>query len=182
MHERSVRTCARAARSLAIRLVLATSVFLSSVALVWAQACIGDCDGDGVVTKSELKVGVNLALESTSQTECASRFDADQSGDVAVNDLIGAVSGALLRCAFKPSEGVLLAGDPMMLAVDATADMPPVGVDESAIQDGVILTRLDLHLAMDATVGEVNAALALVDGGIISMLHGLPTITIAEIA
>jgi hypothetical protein len=41
------------------------------------------------------------------------------------------------------------------------------------------MTRLDLHLAADATVGQVNAALQAVNGGIVTMMRGRATLTIA---
>ncbi len=142
------------------------------------QVCVGDCNSDGVVTISELIVGINMALGTVSPSHCSS-FDTDKDGIITISELITAVNNALNGCRSQPRVGVLLAGDPSGLAVDATVDMPPVGVDGSEIQDGVILTRLDLHLAPAATVGEVNAALARVNGGVVSMLHGLPTLTIA---
>ena len=77
------------------------------------------------------------------------------------------------------SGGVLLRGDPSMPAVDAMVDTPPVGAARGDIQNGVILTRLDVRLRPGATVGEVNAALAQVGGGIVSMRRGYPAFTVA---
>src|SRR6185437_1757981 len=43
----------------------------------------------------------------------------------------------------------------------------------------IILTRLELRFAADATVGQVNNALRAVDGGIVSMSRGFPVVAIA---
>lgn len=154
----------------------AAVAMLSPLAGRAAAQCVGDCDGNGAVTINELIVGVNMALGTAPQTQCPS-FDADHSGTVTINELITAVNSALNGC---PREmPVLLQGPPGRLAVDATLDLPPVAVGESEIQDGIILTRLDLHLTPDATVGQVNAALGSVNGGIVSMMRGQPTVTIA---
>ena len=73
----------------------------------------------------------------------------------------------------------LLQGNPAVPAVNATVDLPPVGVGPNQIKDGLIMTRLDVWLAPGATVGEVNAALDLVRGRIVSMRPGLASFTIA---
>src|SRR5262249_26283052 len=51
--------------------------------------------------------------------------------------------------------------------------------DPSLIQNLVIMTRLDVRFAPDATIGDINNALILVDGGIVSMSSGSPWVTIA---
>lgn len=58
-----------------------------------------------------------------------------------------------------PHGSVLLAGPPSTPAPDALINLPPRGADPADIVNGVILTRLELRLAPDATVGQVNAAL-----------------------
>jgi len=65
------------------------------------QPCVGDCDGDGAVTVSELVRGVNIALGTTPLESCAA-FDSDQDGDVSINELIAAVNAALLGCIQPP--------------------------------------------------------------------------------
>jgi hypothetical protein len=81
--------------------------------------------------------------------------------------------------AFKVLEGILLNGNPTARAVDVTFDLAPIAVDASRVLNGVIMTRLDVHLLPDASVADVNAALRAVDGGIVTMLHGFPALTIA---
>ncbi len=44
--------------------------------------------------------------------------------------------------------------------------------------DGFLLTRLDVRLTPDATVGELNAALVGVNGGIVGMQRGVLTVVV----
>lgn len=76
-------------------------------------------------------------------------------------------------------EGVLLSGDAGASVKDALVDMPPVGVAQDKVQDGIILTRLDVVLDPAATVAQLNSALKSVQGSIVTMLHQVPTVTIA---
>jgi hypothetical protein len=79
----------------------------------------------------------------------------------------------------RPAEGVQVPGDSASPAVDSLVNMLPIGVPDNEIQDGIIMTRLDLRLAPGATVGQVNAALNQVQAGIVSMLPRFPAMTIA---
>jgi len=60
----------------------------------------------------------------------------------------------------------------------ATTDLAPKAALRSDIVNGVILTKLDVMLAPGATVGQVNAALAAVDGAIVYMRAGSPFLTV----
>lgn len=71
-----------------------------------------------------------------------------------------------------------LTGGPGALAVTATTDVAPVAALAVDVVDGVILTKLDVMLAQGATVGQVNAALAAVDGSIVHMAAGSPFLTV----
>ncbi len=62
-----------------------------------AAGCTGDCDGDGMVTISELVTGVRIALQLAEPDDCPS-VDANGDGTVTVNELIQAVLAALLGC------------------------------------------------------------------------------------
>ncbi|HUH64150.1 MAG TPA: hypothetical protein VLZ50_14185, partial [Terracidiphilus sp.] len=75
--------------------------------------------------------------------------------------------------------GLPLGGRPDEPASKAIVDLPPVGVDSSQIQGSVILTRMDVRITPDATVQQVNAALAKVGGQIVSMRAGDLAVTIA---
>ena len=87
--------------------------------------------------------------------------------------------GRMGAAPFRVLEGVLLAGNPGALAVDAVVNVAPVPVDASQVVDGVIMSRLDVHLTAGATVADINAALQRVSGGIVTMLRHYPAMTIA---
>jgi hypothetical protein len=60
--------------------------------------CVGDCNGDRLVTIDELVRGVNIALGNLPVDECPA---SDRNGDrrVTVEELIAAVNNTLLGCA-----------------------------------------------------------------------------------
>jgi subtilisin-like proprotein convertase family protein len=62
-----------------------------------ATTCVGDCDGDGAVSISELIRGVNIALELASLEQCPA-FDRNGNGAVEISELIAAVNNALDGC------------------------------------------------------------------------------------
>ena len=62
------------------------------------RGCHGDCNGDGMVSISELIGAVNIALGNAAPDTCVNA-DADGSGEVLINDLIAAVNAALGGCA-----------------------------------------------------------------------------------
>jgi hypothetical protein len=59
--------------------------------------CQGDCGGDGAVTIDELLLGVNIALDLKPVDVCTA-FDVNDSGEVTINELIGAIANALRGC------------------------------------------------------------------------------------
>jgi hypothetical protein len=75
-------------------------------------------------------------------------------------------------------EGVLLEGQASALALSAIVDMFPIPADPADIEDDLLLSRLDVAIAADATVGEVNAALEAIDARIVGMRAGLPVLAI----
>ncbi|MEO8602546.1 MAG: hypothetical protein ABI629_08225 [bacterium] len=60
-------------------------------------ACSGDCNGDGVVSISELIRGVNIALGNTAVADCPA-FDPNGDGMVTIDALIKSVGYALAEC------------------------------------------------------------------------------------
>lgn len=62
-----------------------------------AQACAGDCNGNGIVAINELVLGVNVALNRQPVSACPA-FDANRNGSVAVNELVAAVRNASSGC------------------------------------------------------------------------------------
>ncbi len=72
-----------------------------------------------------------------------------------------------------------LPGDPVALALPALVNLAPQPAAAGDIVGGLILTRLDVALATDATVGQVNTALGSVGATIAAMRAGMPMLTIA---
>ena len=68
-----------------------------------AWACVGDCNGDGMVTISEIITAVNIALGSAPISDCGA---VDTNGDkmVTINELVAAVNNALSSCAPAPTD------------------------------------------------------------------------------
>jgi len=63
--------------------------------------CVGDCNGNGVVTVNELIIGVNIALGNAPVTACPA-FDPNHDGRVGINELIAAVNNLLYGCFVTP--------------------------------------------------------------------------------
>lgn len=61
------------------------------------QACVADCDRDGLVTVNELITGVNIALGSADVGQCR-RADCDHDGTVSVSCLVRGVTAAVAGC------------------------------------------------------------------------------------
>ena len=111
-----------------------------ALVLVWAGRgapaqstdCVGDVNGNGVVTVDELILGVNIALEERPVTD-APVFDANADGRVTVNELVQAVGYALTSCPLNPPP---LSGD---AAVQASSHVAITNVGAIRILDfGVV--------------------------------------------
>jgi hypothetical protein len=59
--------------------------------------CLGDCDGSGAVSSSELVMGVRIALGVMPMNRCGA-FDVVRDGVVSIDDLISAIDHALNLC------------------------------------------------------------------------------------
>ncbi len=88
-----------ALRAFAQRTVLALSACLILGAADASAQCVGDCDGDGTVSVSELIRGVNINLGNQDVSVCPA-MDDNSDGSVAVNELIKAVNNNLNGCNF----------------------------------------------------------------------------------
>lgn len=79
----------------------ATAVVTGTVATPTATAppgvCVGDCDGNGMVTISELVTMVNIALDKQPVGNCLAG-DANDNGLIAINEIVQAVNNALRGC------------------------------------------------------------------------------------
>lgn len=82
-------------------LVVAIS-FAGHVDLARAQACVGDCDGNGVVSVNENVLGLTIVLEDLPTAVCPS-LDADSNGEITVNEIIVSVADALYGCGVRPT-------------------------------------------------------------------------------
>jgi hypothetical protein len=65
--------------------------------------CLGDCNGSTGVDINELIIGVNIALDNRDITDCP-EFDANDTRDVEIEELIGAVGNALNGCFFQDTD------------------------------------------------------------------------------
>jgi hypothetical protein len=74
-------------------------LFLSSATAV---ACVGDCDGDELVSVDELVQGVNIALGLEDASSCPALDPGDDG--VTVDDLVRAVTASLTGCPIFPAD------------------------------------------------------------------------------
>lgn len=80
---------------------------------------------------------------------------------------------------YLPPEGVILSGKPDDLALSVLTDMSPIPAQDADIENGLLLTRLSVGIAANATVAQVNSALEAHGGGIVGMLSDLPVLVVA---
>jgi hypothetical protein len=151
----------------------------NTVALDGSQS--SDADKDSITFKWSIvggpPSGASLADETTAHPSLTATVQGLYTVRLIVSD--GRLSSTPADVKVLFAEGVLLQGESSTLAKDQVIDMAPVGVSADKVQDGVILTRLDLFLDPGATVGQLNAALIRVQGSIVTMLHNVPAVTIA---
>ena len=76
------------------------------------------------------------------------------------------------------ANGIALPGGSIDLAINSTTDLRDAASDGDDIQDNVVMTRLDVRFAQDATVDQVNNALGSIGAGIVSMSQGFTSMTI----
>lgn len=74
----------------------------STAAPAGAQACTGDCAGDGTVSVADLITGVDIALGTRPLSACDA-MDGRGDGAVTIDDLLRAVSAALEGCPPTPT-------------------------------------------------------------------------------
>jgi hypothetical protein len=130
-------------------------------ALIWLPApargqCIGDCNGDGMVSINELILGVNIALGTASVDDCPA-FDPDGNGMVGINELIAAVNNALNGCPATPTATSTTSEEPTGTASTAPTDTatPVATSTATAIPTGTATATITA--APTSTVGEPTA-------------------------
>ena len=78
----------------------------------------------------------------------------------------------------EPTPEGKLGGDPKGMAIDALTEVKAVPASDADIVNGIILSKLEMGLRGTATVGQVNAALDLLNARIVSMRPGDATLTV----
>jgi hypothetical protein len=75
-------------------------------------SCVGDCNGNCVVTVDELIIMVNIALDDNGTGRCVAG-DVSGDGHITINEIIAAVNNALLECpsSVTPTPSVTPGGD-----------------------------------------------------------------------
>jgi len=141
-----------------------------------------DADGDALAYRwsmSSMPAGSAAVVASADKVNAS--FVADRPGTYVVRLLVsdGKADSTPDDVQVTAVQGGLLAGDPSGRAMNALTDVPPMAVDPGQIENGVIMTRLDVRLRLDATVGQVNDALTQVGARIVTMRPGFPTITVS---
>jgi hypothetical protein len=97
------------------RLALRRAAALCTAISIWgalvtpSRACIGDCNGDGIITISELVEGVAIALGLAAPATCAAFGDS-----VTISELVAAVNALLGGCppTESPTIGLSPTGSP----------------------------------------------------------------------
>lgn len=119
------------------RCALPTALLAVVVATLFAapaRACVGDCNGDGVVTIEELTQGVRIALGAAPVSACP-EFDSGGDDDVTVDELLRGVKAGLDGC---PAP-----------IINTIAGTGTAGLNE----DGLPPTETLLYLPQDVTMG-----------------------------
>jgi hypothetical protein len=74
----------------------------AGVAAAQSETCVGDCGSDGVVSITEIMVGVDIAMNIFPMGNCPA-FDPSGEGTVTVDELIAGVNNALQGCPPRPT-------------------------------------------------------------------------------
>ena len=82
-------------------LIWVTMAWVSAGAAAFAT-CVGDCDGNGVVTVSDLVRGARIALGAAPSSACMA-FDRNGNGRLTVDEVVAAVNAALHGCPLTPT-------------------------------------------------------------------------------
>jgi len=91
----------------------------------------------------------------------------------------GNSSGLSFTVAPKIEHGIGLPGAANDRAINATSQLRESDINSTVISGNLIMNRLDVRFARDATVDQVNAALASIGAGIVHMSQGFTSVTIA---
>ena len=123
-----------------------------------ARACVGDCDGSGMVTVDELVLAVDIALGSAAVDACMA-VDTNHDGKVTIDEIIAAVDSALDGCGATPMPTYGQA----MLITGGCAQPGPRGLQPCAPGTGIVVWRCD---ATAACIQNVASRTRLGDGAV----------------
>lgn len=123
----SLRTCAAtwefmfgSGREWLCALVLVTGLGVRAGA---APACVGDCDGDGMVGVAELITGVGISLGEQPLSRCVA-LDANGDGELRIDELVMAVNAALGGCPATPTPSATGTATATSTVVDTPSPTP----------------------------------------------------------
>ena len=89
-------------RHIVIPLVVLAASYAGQAELTLAQTCVGDCDGNGMVSVDENVLGLTMILEDLPMKICPS-FDADSNGEITVNEIVVSIADTLYGCGVRPT-------------------------------------------------------------------------------
>jgi hypothetical protein len=90
---------------------------LPAISAAQTGSCVGDCDGNGIVTVAELLQGIGIALGNRARDDCPS-FDTNNDQRVTVDELVRGVTDALNGCGMN-EELVKASADAALMAPSA---------------------------------------------------------------
>jgi hypothetical protein len=136
---------------------------LGSLALLLAAhhagaqgTCVGDCNGDGMVSINEVLTGVNIALGMAPLSSCPS-FDTDHNGMLDIQELLAAVLSAVDGC-HTPEPTQTAAAEPTPTATPAEFVAQPS--DFECLTDWTHIR----HFRITNKLGHLDEALAVAHG------------------
>ena len=136
------------------------------------DVCVGDCDGNGMVSIAELLTGVNIAFDPGQLARCPA-FDLNVDGGVAINELLGAVNGAVQGCRAAAPTPTLTPEPSATLSPDPTPTLSPAPTP-TPTQQGFAAEAADFecltnwtrirHFRIANALGHLDEALAVANG------------------
>jgi len=126
------------------------------------NVCVGDCNGDGTVSISEVLTGVNIALGTEPLSRCPS-FDTDHNGVLAIQELLAAVLSAVDGCRAPDATATSIA-IPTTTPTTTPATTPEEFVAQASDFDCLTDWTHVRHFRITNTLGHLDEALAVAHG------------------
>lgn len=126
------------------------------IAVLWAdaawsaEACMGDCDGNGVVMINDLVLGVRIALRQLPIDACRP-LDANGDEQVTIEELVLAISGALSGCVPVPEATETPINSPTLTPLSCPPQTPQVDPFATEIGDPVIVVTGSVAVEHDGS-------------------------------